>query len=74
MIRPVMAGNKTWESTGSFFRPGIQVRNYPVWKIFWTPNGYQLLHDETTIRYFRYLRDAKRYACDCIEQSNWQRG
>lgn len=70
MLKPVMNGNKTWEAVGSFLRPGLRMRAHPHWKVFWTPNGYQLIDGETTVRFFKFQRDAKRYAVDVVSQSS----
>lgn len=69
MMRPLMKSTKVWESVGSFFRPGIRLRSSPNWKVFWTPNGYQLMDGGITVHYFKHLHMAKRQAEDTVKQS-----
>lgn len=64
-----MKSDSKWYSVGSFLRPGVRLRLFPAWSVFWTAQGYELSEGGKIVRHFKYLRDAKRYAWETALQS-----
>lgn len=59
-----------WNDVGYQARRAYELTNYPTWKVFRTHAGYELVCDTALVRRFKYLKDAKQYAQDCIAQSS----